>query len=512
MRVLFFVFSFAILEAAAQVNPVYERLPVGKYEVGFKIFTVADDARIDQPEYNYIGEKNAGDRRKKITVHLWYPAQATVNSKRIKYSDYCYNDLLTTTKGVIAPGEINVQLNNRRSSVERWFGKTTDAAWNKLLETSMLAQPGALPVKGNFPLLIGTLRSLSTSVVNEMLASNGYVVAMIKNESYSSFAESALTLIPDMQFVISYLGKTAGINTNNVGTFGFSGSGFTQVYLAMRDDRIKALADIESGIYMDQLYQDFSASNYYAPTKLHVPFLHIFSRDLSKQEKFIGDFDTKTKFSKRYRLIVNQPAMHHWDFAAEGYTSAIFLNNRGDQQNNIRQSFEIASMYLLNFFNAELKHDAGAEKFLSSKPSLQNIPSSLWDIAVYDASKPAPGRSDFEYIIKAKGIDEAVAITRNTIKNDSLSNLWQWYNLNGLGYDFLGQKKYKEAVAIFKLNSDLHPDDPNLFDSLAEGYELSGDKENAKKISGMVMELLAKKDSLSDAEKGLKGNAEKRLK
>ena len=117
-----------------------------------------------------------------------------------------------------------------------------------------------------------------------------------------------------------------------------------------------------------------------------------------------------------------------------------------------------------------------------------------------------------ESIIKGKGIEQAIAITNSTIKEDSLSNLWQWYNLNGLGYRFLTQKKYKEALAIFKLNTELHPADANLFDSLAEAYELSGDKENMKKIAVQVMDLLAKKDSLSEADKGLKGNAEKRLK
>ena len=48
--------------------------------------------------------------------------------------------------------------------------------------------------------------------------------------------------------------------------------------------------------------------------------------------------------------------------------------------------------------------------------------------------------------------------------------------------------------------------------SLAEVYEAAGEKENRKKVSGIVMEILNKKDSLSDADKGLKGNAGKRLK
>jgi len=88
----------------------------------------------------------------------------------------------------------------------------------------------------------------------------------------------------------------------------------------------------------------------------------------------------------------------------------------------------------------------------------------------------------------------------------------KWFMLNSLGYNFLGEQKYKEAVGVFKLNTELHPDDPNLFDSLAEGYEQSGDSENMKKTSAIVMDILNKKTTLTDAEKGLKSNAERRLK
>jgi predicted Zn-dependent protease len=76
----------------------------------------------------------------------------------------------------------------------------------------------------------------------------------------------------------------------------------------------------------------------------------------------------------------------------------------------------------------------------------------------------------------------------------------------------LGEKKYREAIEIFKLNTEMHPGDANLFDSLAEAYELSGDKENMKKISSTVMDILNKKTSLNDADRGVKENSEKRLK
>ncbi|HEX5154583.1 MAG TPA: hypothetical protein VFW07_24220 [Parafilimonas sp.] len=500
------------MTASAQKDLIYTNLPVGKYTVGFKIFTLTDESRVDRPEYNYLGEKNEGDRRKKITIHLWYPAKPNTGKQTVSYRDYCYNNLLTHTSDILGKNQQEVAINSKRRSVENWFGKTTDEAWNKLIQTSMLAKADAEPLPEKFPLLIGALRDLSTSVTNEMLASNGYVVAMIKDNNVTAgFAESALQEIPDMQFSIVQLEKQGSVDADKIGTFGFSGSGFSQVLFSMYDYRIKAVADIESGIYMDQLYQNFSASDYYHPNKLRAPFLHIFSRDLSKQEKFIDDFESKTKFATRYRLILNQPALHHWDFATEGFTASIFLNNREEQSNNIRQSFEIASVYLLNFFNAVLKDDVQAKTFLASKPTLPNTQPSLWDITTYAASKPAPGKDDFDYIVRTKGFDKAIEIVKNTIKNDTLTDLYTSFVFNRVGYNFLNEKKYKEAISIFKLNTELHPNDANLFDSLAEAYEMSGDKENMKTTSVAVIEILNKKDNLSDFEKGLKANAEKRL-
>jgi len=506
------IITFYGITASAQENPIYTNLPIGKYAVGFKIFTLTDESRVGKPEYNYLGEKNEGDRRKKITIHLWYPAKPNTGKQTISYGDYCYNSLLANTNGVVDKNQQEAAINSKRRSVENWFGKTTDEAWDKLVQTSMLAKIDAEPLQEKFPLLIGTLRDLSTSVTNEMLASNGYVVAMIRDNNFTTgFAESALQDIPDMQFSIAQLEKMGYVDAGKIGTFGFSGSGFSQVLLSMYDYRIKAVADIESGIYMDQLYQSFSASNYYHPNKLRVPFLHIFSRDLSKQEKFIDDFESKTKFAMRYRLILNQPALHHWDFAAEGFTASIFLNNRGEQNNNIRQCFQIASVYLLNFFNAILKDDAQAKTFLASKQTLLNAQSSLWDITTYAASKPAPTKDDFDYIVKTKGFDEAMSIVKNTIKNDTLTDLYTSFVFNRVGYSFLNEKKYKEAISIFKLNTELHPGEANLFDSLAEAYELSGDKEKMKATSVAIIDMLNKKDSLTDFEKGLKANAEKRL-
>ncbi len=506
-----FISVLIVNTASSQQNLIYENLPVGQYDVGFTIITITDDSRIDEPLNNYLGEKNEGDQRRKITMHIWYPAKKNSGKRKLVYGDYCINHTFSTTDENISEGDKEAKLIQRRHTAEGWFGATTDDAWKKLIQSPMLAEMNAEAAPGKFPLLIGTLRDLSTSITNEFLASNGYIIAMTRSQNASSFVEAALNDIPDMRFAISYLLKNKNAS-DDIGTFGFSGSGFSQVLFAMNDYRIKALADIESGIYMDGLFQALSASNYYNPAKLRVPFLHIFSRDLSQQEKYIDEFEKKTKFVKRYRLILNQPKLHHWDFAAEGFTSCIFLNNRGAAAGNTRQSFEIASIYLLNFFNAELKGDPSSEQFLSSRPILKQHSSSLWDIAIYNATARPPDVAEFEYVIRKKGITEALNIVHNTIRDDSSNDIRTWTLLNRLGYKFMSEHKYAEAIGVFTLNTELHPDDANLFDSLGEAYEQSGDKENMKKIATIVIDLLNKKTSLTDDERSLKGNAERRLK
>ncbi len=75
-NIFFCTLLFSCVLVHAQTNPVFTNLPVGKYAVGFKIFTLTDSSRIAKPEYNYLGEKIEGDRRKKIIIHFWYPPKA----------------------------------------------------------------------------------------------------------------------------------------------------------------------------------------------------------------------------------------------------------------------------------------------------------------------------------------------------------------------------------------------------------------------------------------------------
>ena len=53
--------------------------------------------------------------------------------------------------------------------------------------------------------------------------------------------------------------------------------------------------------------------------------------------------------------------------------------------------------------------------------------------------------------------------------------------LNTYGYQLLTSGNPKGAVEIFEANSKKNPDDPNVWDSLGEGYMWAGEKEKAIK-------------------------------
>jgi predicted Zn-dependent protease len=78
--------------------------------------------------------------------------------------------------------------------------------------------------------------------------------------------------------------------------------------------------------------------------------------------------------------------------------------------------------------------------------------------------------------------------------------------LNELGYRMLQTRKVKEAIELFKLNAEAYPQSANVYDSLAEAYMASGDKELAIKNYKKSLELDAKNANAVEMLKKLNAN------
>ena len=78
--------------------------------------------------------------------------------------------------------------------------------------------------------------------------------------------------------------------------------------------------------------------------------------------------------------------------------------------------------------------------------------------------------------IKSRGIEPAIAQYRALKVTKAAVYNFDESELNTLGYQFLRNKHYGEAIRILQLNTEAYPKSGNVYDSLAEAYLNAGDK------------------------------------
>jgi tetratricopeptide (TPR) repeat protein len=106
--------------------------------------------------------------------------------------------------------------------------------------------------------------------------------------------------------------------------------------------------------------------------------------------------------------------------------------------------------------------------------------------------------------IQTAGIDAAWKKFKE-IRANSEGYFLSEEEMNMLGYEFLGEKKFKEAIAVFKMNVEAFPESWNAFDSLGEAYAAAGEKDLAIENYEKSVKLNPASPSGNEALKKLKG-------
>jgi tetratricopeptide (TPR) repeat protein len=106
-------------------------------------------------------------------------------------------------------------------------------------------------------------------------------------------------------------------------------------------------------------------------------------------------------------------------------------------------------------------------------------------------------------LLTAGSIAAAAEGYKKIKKERPLNAAVQEARLNELGYSLLRDKRYPEAIAVFKINIELYPQSSNVYDSLGEAYLASGDKERAAVNYKKSLELDPKNQNAINALKKL---------
>jgi len=492
----------AILALGASVEPVsaqtrsplFGSLAPGAHGVGFMKREMRDSTRFDLPKVDSLGRLQIADRSRRLTVHIWYPAAASGSARPMTFRDYMFSHLPDTISEAARRAD---EANRRRFFTE--FGTVTDSAWSTLRRTPLLATRNAAPATGRYPLVVGQLRSLSTTLTNEYLASHGYVIAMVDGVSPDipdpgAGLEIALR---DMEFVVPAIRKLPFVDPGKLAALGFSGSGFSQILFAMRHPDVDAVSDLESAIFDDGVFWPLSGGWGYSVTAMRAPFLHMYSVPLSKRENRFREFEAM-RYSNRHHYLVDAPGIHHWDFATEGMAASTVLDMRGANATRLRQAFETTNRYLLAFFNGYVKHDAAELAFLRRDPAANGAPAGLATIRELPAVEPAPTVQAFQEMIVAQGAQAALTTFDAARTRDPEAALFQEARLNQVAYRLLRSDRRSDAIVVFRKILELYPGSSNAHDSLAEALEAAGDKAEAVSVTRKGLEVL-EREQLPDA-------------
>ncbi len=130
------------------------------------------------------------------------------------------------------------------------------------------------------------------------------------------------------------------------------------------------------------------------------------------------------------------------------------------------------------------------------------------------AAQKRPNESTFLYQLdQPDGIGKAAKIYDEEHGRGAKNTLFSQELLNRVGYEHLATADPQGAVQIFQLNATAFPNSPNVYDSLADAYLASGQKDLARQSAKKVLELLPADTTDSEPRrKEIKESAEQKLK
>ncbi|MFT4074706.1 MAG: dienelactone hydrolase family protein [Asticcacaulis sp.] len=468
---------------AAETTFTHMNTP-GPHAVGFKLVEQYDRARSYRGAIDPVtGKPFMGERARPVQTWVWYPADKT-SAPVMTLGDY--EKLAATADSFPStPADrvalVRAQLGNMAEAVS---GVMTPQQFMAKLATPLTAHREAAAETGRFPVIIYAASFNATPLENadlcEYLASQGYIVIGVDSIGQASrlmtiSLEGAEAQAADIGFAIGYAGSLPQADTNRLAVIGYSWGGLANVLAAAKDSRIGALVVLDGSVTNPSPL--FGQATYATEARATAPMLYVASGTVPAGMKGVS-FDrpdspiNHMKYADIYRVTL-APMMHQ-NFSETALRFGIGPGIAGQDMGKLSSATVWMETYTLRFLDAYLKDDGKSHAFLDLPPAEAGASVDLVTSRVTHAEALPPTRVTFAAELGRQGFDQAPVVyqafrTRDPDFALTPAELVSW------GYDLLARNDLPEAIAILKLNTDLHPDDWNAFDSLGEAYADHGD-------------------------------------
>jgi hypothetical protein len=471
--------------ALSQFSPFQFLQKPGPYPVGLKVVDQYDPSR-KFPATPDRPETPAQQGSRPLQTLIWYPALPS-GIKSMKVGDY------------VALADTEISFDAPDPEHNKWRTRLKSS-----FDVPLWAVRDAKMAEGHYPVLIYAPSDSSIAWENadlcEYLASHGYVVLASRSMGVSTrdmtddlagIDSQAL----DISSLISYAARLPDTDSSKVAAVSFSWGGISSLFAAARDPRIQVLAEMDGSM---RYYPRFVAkAGSIHPEQLNVPLLFF----TSNRENFIEDIEHSDMDMTGHNVLnewthadvmtVNMLGMSHPEFCSmferfktpKDFAEWDQVADYG--RNDANASYSWVALYMLQFLNAYVEHDAAAAAFLGRTPAENGVPMHIMGIIFRPGSfaeiMRSAARTGEESAWKAFQSFAANPMHRYMTGEER--------TINRLGYALLQEKDPSSAVVLFKLNTKAYPDSANAWDSLGDGYEATNNIQDARMAYARSVEL-----------------------
>jgi len=470
-------FALALAQRGYASGPdLWGDLDPGPHAVGIRILAEEDPSR------SFLG------RPRPIRIYLWVPASATT-APRMRFRDYA--DLAALDFGRDARIAAGSERIDPSLPIAPSF---SDDGLAGLMRQPLFAVRDAEPAPGRHPLIVfgqglDYESPLAQVVLCEYLASHGYVVATppllgVHSRLAGVEVRDVEAQIRDLEFTFGRVCRLPFVDPSRTALAGFDLGGISALLFQMRNPEIDALVTLDCAVQFESGLDVPHRSPDFDPDRLRVPWLHIGSSLYVRRD--LPDLETRSLFARaRYSeaTVVWVDGVQHAAFTSYVMTAPERpLRHAQPFEANARPAHETVCRFVRRFLDAHLRRDPEAIAFLKEDPS-KNAPPNV-DLTVRHRSAFAPAPATADDILAAlfeTGLEEALRLAKSTRAEEAA--------LDRAAAKVLRWGNSEWALALARLEVELHPESSSAYESLGDTHAVRGEMDEAVRCYRKALDL-----------------------